>query len=584
MRRRLAVLATLALLSAVLPGLGAPPASAQQVQPCDLGGSSEFSTVSPRPRHDLLPQEVVSIPSAQDGADIQIGVFRPRVPAGTRVPVIVRASPYFHPMQELDLRVCEPFLIENYVPQGYAVGLVALRGTADSGGCFDFFGSLERQDLAQAVSWLGSRPWSNGRVGMVGKSSDGGSQWEVASIGSPYLKTIVPVSGVVDVFDLQYGGANVDVRGGILAGVYFAQSLGYAQGRSPQHTAGVAACPEYATAVAASLYSSVTGDEDLFGYWADRRYSDDILERYRGSVFFIHGLQDWNVNPGTQFPFILDLKRRGVPVKTLLGQWGHAFPDEATPPSLRRDFADILLRWFDRWLKGRKVDTGPAAQVEDSDGLWRNERSWPPAGRTTRLWLTPDGALAAAPGGAGSAMVAPSPLHVSDPLGNMGAGVGLPPLPAELQAVCQAPVCAAFRTEPMAGAYRIAGLPRLRVPVTPAGPLGNLAAFLLAEGPDGLRRLGWGQVDLRFPRGRGASQTVTPGTTVEIDAPLQPLDAVLHPGERLVLMVTMANSGNRLPGLGLPATLELGAESSLTIVRVTPRPSQFFEPPAEPEA
>lgn len=125
-----------ALVVALVASLlfAAPPAAAQL--PCDF--VSEFAyrgyaTVSRPPRYEIGRQEVLSIPSRIDGAAIQIGIVRPEVPAGTRVPVIVDASPYYHPLQTLDLRACRPHLTENFVPQGYAVALVAVRGTADSG-------------------------------------------------------------------------------------------------------------------------------------------------------------------------------------------------------------------------------------------------------------------------------------------------------------------------------------------------------------------------------------------------------------------------------------------------------------------
>ena len=146
-------------------------------------------------------------------------MVRPEVPAGVKVPVIVDASVYFHPLQTLDFRACRPFLTENYVPQGYAVALIAVRGTADRGGCMNLMGSGERFDLDQAITWLGTQPWSTGSVGMIGKSYDGATQWMVAPFGNKYLKTIVPVSGVPDLYELMHGGRHVDWRGpGILEG------------------------------------------------------------------------------------------------------------------------------------------------------------------------------------------------------------------------------------------------------------------------------------------------------------------------------------------------------------------------------
>ena len=38
-------------------------------------------------------------------------------------------------------------------------------------------------------------------------------------------------------------------------------------------------------------------------YWAERNLKQRILDNYQGSVFLIHGLQDWNVDPHAAIPF-----------------------------------------------------------------------------------------------------------------------------------------------------------------------------------------------------------------------------------------------------------------------------------------
>jgi putative CocE/NonD family hydrolase len=555
------------------------PASAQQITPCDQG-TQTYSEVSRPPQHGFQGQQVIELESERDGATIQIGLVRPDVPEGERVPVIVDAGPYFHPMQTLDLRACEPRLTENFVPQGYAVALVAVRGTSDSGGCMDLFGPNEQADLDQAISWLGRQPWSSGSVGMIGISYDGGTPWEVAAFGNRHLKTIVPISGVPDVFELLFGGGTPDWRGpAVLNDIYYAQSVVfYLAGRRPEHTVQVTACPDYATANAAALFSAQTGEEDPFGYWAPRRPKTRIERNYRGSILLVQGLQDWNVNPGLQFPWVGRLDRSGREVRYLLGQWGHAYPDSGQQPE-RPEYADRLLAWFDRWLKGREVDLGPKVEVEDSEGRWRRAAKWPPPGRPQTLWLRSDGRLGAAPDGAGgSRTLAFDPLHAQ-----LGATEVEPPHP--LSTLCGSPNCAAFRSEPFTDPYRFGGLPRLRATVTPTGPAGQLSAYLYALDSEGATRLGWGQVDLRFPRGGDERGAVEPGRPIEVDFRLQPLDAVLRPGARLVLILSQGTAYNRLPSIpNFPVQLEVGGEAgSLAVTPVRAKGGDFFEP-GEPGA
>ena len=565
---------TVALMAA--PFMVFLPATAQQLQPCDFGSSGDYSgsysTVSKKGPYEIKEQEIVELDSAIDGVTIQMGIIRPDIPAGTEVPVIVDASPYYHPLQTMDLRACRPFLTENYVPHGYAVALLAIRGTADAGGCMNMMGPDERGDLDQAVTWLGEQPWSNGSVGMIGLSYDGATQWEAASFGSPHLKTIVPISAVPDLFELMYGSRRVDWRGpGILNGIYYAESAAfYAPGRSPEHTAEVTACPEYGVGMAASAYSSATGELDPFGYFEERLYRPEIVKKYRGSVYLVQGLQDWNVNPGQQFPWIWELEKKGVYVKYLLGQWGHAWPYSG---GNRMDWADVLLGWFDRWLKNdRSADLGPRVEVQDSSGKWRAEAEWPD-GERAKFWLEP-GELATKPSKEGtSETVTYDPFHTQT-----GYSTSMPP--AGLEDMCVPGTCALFETTESRNEFRFAGIPQLDLTVVPTGPGGQLSAYLYELSPEGARRLGWGQIDLRFAGDSYEPKDVTPGQEMRLEFPLQPLDAVVSAGSKLVLIVSGGTAYNRLPNMpNYPVEIMEGARAStLSLVQVEPRPQQFFEP------
>jgi predicted acyl esterase len=574
--------AVLALMSgASLVGL--PSAGAEVQTPCDLGGSGPYSLLSAKPRYRPMPQQVVNIRSHVDGANIQIGLIRPNVPAGVRVPVIVDAGPYYNPLQTLKLAKCRPFLFNNFVPQGYAVALVPVRGTADNGGCMDLFGPQERADLNQAITWLGTRSWSNGAVAMTGLSYDGSTPWEVASFGNPHLKTIVPEEGVPNVFNLLFGGGTPDWRGpALLNDIYYEESIiSYPYGRGAPETAQLLDCPEYATGTAAALWSARTGTEDPFGFWAARDYLGRVLARYRGSVFLIQGLADWNVNPAQQYPLATELRRRGLYVKQLLGQWDHNYPDAVSAPAQRTDLANIFLAWFDYWLKGeRRVGLGPRVEIENSSGQWRRTAEWPPTSPSSSLWLTPTGTLADAPATThGSATLGLDPGHTTDPAEEQSQGSSA--TVELLQTMCSQPFCAQFSTTALKHDLRISGIPRLRLRIVPGGSGGEISAYLYDAGPSGITRVGWGQVDLRFPDGGRRQHAVVAGKAMVADFRLQPMDASVPAGHRLVLMLSEGNTSNRLPSApNYPATLDMGGRASkLSIQVVHPRPSQYFTPP-----
>ena len=72
--------------------------------------------------------------------------------------------------------------------------------------CMDLMGTAEQLGNDAAVRWLGEQNWSNGNVGLIGKSYDGSTPWQAAMFGNEhdYLKTIVPISGLIGVKELMW--------------------------------------------------------------------------------------------------------------------------------------------------------------------------------------------------------------------------------------------------------------------------------------------------------------------------------------------------------------------------------------------
>jgi predicted acyl esterase len=570
----------------------ASPAAAQTgglAPSCAPEGESAVTEQGP---HGILPAEVVETPSSLDGRAIQIGIVRPDLPEGVKAPVIMHASPYFAAdLKDVDLRTCAPFLIENFVRHGYAVALVPTRGTGDSDGCPNLFGKVERSDLNDALNYLGTQPWSSGRVGMYGLSYDGSTPWVAAATGNPYLKTILPASGVNDIYDLAFAKGTLDWRFWFFVSGYYHYygpvfNNPVLSGRDAQRSVDAATtCPDVIEGEAASVESAATGEPDSAGYWAERRLRPMIESNYRGSVLLIQGLQDWNVRPAHAIPWAVSLKKKGIHVQQLLGQWVHAYPDSSFTGHVRWDFADRMLVWLDRWLKeDETADTGAPVEVEDSSGRWRSEERWPLRNRRT-LYLTAgkrlawnttpetESALLAQDSRSRHYLIGSTfPAETTDPDD---------PTPRELDDICI--TCIAFERTAQRE-LRISGLPEVFVEVTPTTPSGHVAAALYRRAADGLHRLGWGITDLRFPRGenRGGDtpREVTPGVPTRVRIEIEPLEAVVGAGEQLVLILGQGN-GMQLGGRPVgPVQLAYGGETSYMRLRtVRPDSSRFFVPP-----
>ncbi|HWH08994.1 MAG TPA: CocE/NonD family hydrolase, partial [Candidatus Thermoplasmatota archaeon] len=498
-----ALLATL-LLTAGCLGAAVDPAGTGAGADAVFSGTDVFPgryatdkfVVAGRGPFAVGEQSVTLVPEGLGGADIMVYVMRPDVPEGTRVPVIVDAGPYFPPLQGVDLSD-NPFLTA-FVSHGFAFALVSVRGTGDSGGCMDLMGPAERHDVDQAVTWLGTQPWSNGNVGMFGGSYDGSTQWEAASTGNPHLKTIAPIAGIPDLHSfmvrngsymawtpLQFGAVYWALYGPVL--------YNPATGRSAAHTAEQLVCPETMEGLAASLHAAATGQRDPLGFWAERDWRDEVLANYDGSVYLIHGFADLTVEPHAAYPFVKALEAKGLVVKHTLGPWGHELP-------WRGDALEALLRWYARWLKDDPtVDVGPKAQVLDNLGKWRSEPAWPPEDATPlALHLTPDRALAREPASGGQPIPVGASVPVQDPAALATRLNGPWKLWEDPKAeVCD--LCARFETEPLAEDLRFAGAPVVRLALTPTGPQAHVTVLLHAVTAEGeWARVGMGMMDLRY--------------------------------------------------------------------------------------
>jgi putative CocE/NonD family hydrolase len=533
--------------------------------------------------HDVLEQRVLELESPADGAAIEVGVVLPDAAEDGEVPVVTFASPYLYPLKAQDLEQTRPRLTDNFVEHGYAVAFVAVRGTADSGGCSDLMGPRERADLDHAVTWLGTQDWSNGNVGMLGVSYDGSTPWEVAAEGNEHLETIVPISGVNDVHHLMYYNGTPEQRGAVLLNAlyygWFAFSL---PDRAPARTADAVVCPQAYEGFVASVESSVTGERDRLGYWAERTSRPGVEENYNGSVFLVQGLQDWNVDPHHNVPWARELDtQHDLTVKYWLGQWGHAWPDGdyLDQPTRRLDFAETLLRWFDHELKGEEVDVGPKVQVQDHTGQWRSADAWPPEdANEATLYLAPDGELARADD-------APEATVTVGPAEPSGSDTCATSVQLACTSAADAPcgACATFTSEASDERTHVAGSPTLHVDVTPQGATGHLTAVLFVVEDGERERIGWTQMDLRFHEGDREAEQVTPGERITARMQLQPMDAVVPEDARLELVLEQSTRGDQTPTKPpAPVDVHVGGDASpLAMQTFAPEDAAFFASPGE---
>lgn len=137
--------------------------------------------------------------TVRDGVELAYEVIRPNDPQPH--PVLLTYDGYDAG------RNPDASYASRYLPRGYALVGLSVRGTGCSGGVFDFFQPSEGPDGFEMVEWIARQPWSNGSVGMIGKSYPGITQLFVAETRPPHLSAIAPGHYYADAYrDVAFPG------------------------------------------------------------------------------------------------------------------------------------------------------------------------------------------------------------------------------------------------------------------------------------------------------------------------------------------------------------------------------------------
>ena len=498
---------------------------------------------------------------AAPNGKVSLAVWVPIMEDGMTVPVIAEFGPYFDEASVETGGIEEPgtwlgtMIIEQIVPHGFAFAQVSVMGTGRSNHCMDLMGTAEQLGVDAAVTWLGSQNWSNGNVGMIGKSYDGSTPWQAAMFGNEHLTTIVPISGLIGVMELMWRNGSSEARAPIMHnGVYGS----YGIDGDLEDSGNM--CPDYIAGPATGGAAWAWGGEAAGTYWAERYFLDRVLENYNGSVYLIQGMHDWNVDPHMAVPTINLLYDNGIEAKGLFGQWDHDYPDrpqimfdrsgvgrgiEAFPEMVRMDWMQDLLEWFTYYLKEDGPKPWLGVEIQSNQGPWRFEDRYPMSNTNELLWELGSSDLASVGGG-----------NTIFPDASSG------------------PV---YETPPLEEPLYFGGLPRLHVNVNTATVGGQIYALL--EDCDGANciHIGHAIMDLRYHAGGADEQTWTP-VFEEITALMEffPMDVEVAAGHTIKL--TLRSTGeDYLPSAASTAVTVVNAGSTLQLDTFDPSTREYYK-------
>jgi putative CocE/NonD family hydrolase len=310
----------------------------------------------------------------RDGVKLSTNIFLPAA-AGRYSTILVR-TPYGKGRD----------LLPNwraFVDNGYAFVTQDVRGRYLSEGLFDPL-RQEPADGDDTLNWIGTQPWSDGKVGMIGGSYLGIVQWKVATLNNPYLKAISPVvSGYDDYRDRFYSTGGAMKLGNRL--LWMSDNMRAPGFRKPHFQAFTQALPlrsadRAATGQTIRMFQNALEHPAYDDFWKSIS-TREKLDSIRIPVLSVSGWYDNFVQSDLEAFSYLKKNRREA--SAVIGPWPHnmSIPFEGVQygPDASAPVRRYQLDWFDYWLKGNRSKRLPAPLqifVMGKNG-WRDEKEWP---------------------------------------------------------------------------------------------------------------------------------------------------------------------------------------------------------------
>ena len=353
----------------------------------------------------------------RDGVTLYADVYRPDGPGP--FPTILQRTPY-DKSSPLAAQMMDPI---KAAKAGFALVIQDTRGRYTSGGEFYCFAD-DINDGYDTVEWAAAQPWSSGRVGMIGASYVGATQWLAATARPPHLAAIAP-----NVTASNYHDGWTYQGGAFELGFNVSWTLNQLTLANFQNVSGVKNIPQ---ARRADLLRAVDGMTDAFRHlplrdfpylkggladyfydWLEHPGFDDywqklcIEDQHSNIAAPALNIGGWyDIFLGGTIRNFLGMRQNGATEdarrgqRLIIGPWQHSsrggsmagshyFGVAADAMALGLD--EIHLRWFEHWLKG--ADTGlldepPVKIFVMGDNVWRDEPDWPLArARTTGYYL-----------------------------------------------------------------------------------------------------------------------------------------------------------------------------------------------------
>ena len=340
-----------------------------------------------------------------DGVRIAVDVYRPLgYPNQERAPTLLEMTRYWR-NRGGDLS----YLIRRALERGFAYVLMDERGTGASFG--NWPSPLTDRALADAIQvldWITAQSWSNGYVGSTGISYSGMAARQLAALGHPALKAVVPMSDTYDLYgDLIFPGGVLNegfLRGwsNIVSALDRNTSLEVdgnlfqlqPVGSDPSGSLlGQAVAGHAGNLDAFSAIQSIVFRDEEF---VPGLTLDDVSSMVRApsdswSRASVYHWGSW-MDAGSANGVIRAFMAGAGPRRAVIGAWTHDLWSNADPfgsqgaeanPPGSYQWEEALNFFDDALRKGKDLTDRTLRYYTLGEGLWKESTSFPPPGTET---------------------------------------------------------------------------------------------------------------------------------------------------------------------------------------------------------
>ncbi len=341
----------------------------------------------------------------RDRTRLAIDIYRPTLNGKLHakpLPVIWMHTPYHR--QKLDENgqiLSDDFLpplhegADTLLKNGYAFAAVDVRGYGASFGYVEnWIGPQQTDDAYDIIEWLSTQEWSDGNIGMTGRSYLGTAQYFAAASNHPALKAIFPEMGGFDNYNIFYSNG---IYRSDLAESW--ENLTRALNESPPFSPnGVApidndntgrllekAIGEHSqnkslveTVQHLPFRDSVLNDSENRPHrLSSPAYYLEEISRSQVAIYHRTGWFDLYAKDALLYYGNLD-----NPQKLVIGPWYHR-------EHFGFDRDQEKLRWFDYWLKNERNGADEDLNITYYvNGLgWKKSSNWPPTSLANKYFL-----------------------------------------------------------------------------------------------------------------------------------------------------------------------------------------------------